>query len=398
VNGAENKSTLRDTLTTNPPDQLPALLGGPPVRPGGPPDWPFPDPGVLDALGTAHAEGSWGKYLGPNVPRLEALLAELHRVAHAATCASGTLAVEVGLRALGVGPGDEVILPAYDFESSFLTVHAIGAIPVLVDVSPANACLEPGGLESAITPRTRVIVASHLHGGLVPMNAVVEVARRHGVGVVEDAAQATGATVEGRPAGTWGDVGVLSFGGSKLVTAGRGGAVLVRDPAIYQRARLALSRGIQQWGAMSELQAAVIVPQLRKLAERTALRERRVRQLSDAIAGVPGLRPFANSAADSRPEFYKLGFFLDPDAFGVSRDVFVKALRAEGVAFDPGFRALHVGRAPGRYKPAGPLPHAEAAGQTVVGLHHPVLSLGEAEVDQVAAAVRKTYRNAARLR
>ena len=376
----------------------PALLGGPPVRPDGPPDWPAPDPDVFAAVQAAHADGSWGKYLGPNVPRLEELLAESHGVPHAVTCGSGTLAVEVALRAVGVGPGDEVILAAYEFEPSFLTIHKLEARPVLVDVSPANACLDPAAVEAAITPATRAILASHLHGGIVPMSEVMDIAARHSIAVVEDAAQAVGATIEGRPAGTWGDVGVVSFGGSKLLTAGRGGAVLTGHADIFQRARLALGRGVQQWAALSELQAAVLIPQVRKLPEFTAIRDERVRRLRDAIRDVPGLRPFGPAPPDSRPAYYKLGFFLDEEAFGLPRDVFVKALRAEGVAFDPGFRALHVGRAPARYRAAGPLDHAEMAGRSVVGLHHPVLSLGPVDVDQVAAAIRKTYRNAARLR
>lgn len=379
-------------------DDIPALLGGPPVRPEGPPDWPNPDPDVLDAVRTAHADGSWGKYLGPNVPRLEELLAEVHGVPHVVTCGSGTLAVEVALRAVGVGPGDEVILAAYDFEPSFLTVHNLAARPVLADVSPTNASLDPAALEAAITPATKAILASHLHGGVVPMSAVTEIAGRHSIAVVEDAAQASGATVEGRPAGTWGDVGVLSFGGSKLLTAGRGGAVLTHHADIFQRARLALGRGVQQWAALSELQAAVLIPQVRKLPEMTAIRHERVRQLLDAIRDVPGLRPFGPDPPDSRPAYYKLGFFLDEAAFGLPRDQLLKALRAEGIAFDPGFRALHVGRAPARYRAAGLLPNAESAGRTVVGLHHPVLALGPAEIDQVASAIRKTYRNAARLR
>jgi dTDP-4-amino-4,6-dideoxygalactose transaminase len=378
-------------------DETPALLGGHPVRPGGPPIWPLPDAGVLDALRAAYGNGSWGQYLGPNVPALEAMLAQVHGVPHAITCASGTLAVEVALRALGVGPGDEVVLGAYDFESSFLSVHAIGALPVLVDVSADNACLDPVLLEVAITPATKAVIATHLHGGLVPMSEVVAIAGRHGVPVLEDAAQATGATVEGKPAGSWGDVGALSFGGSKLVTAGRGGAILTRRPDVHQRARLTLARGVQQWGALSELQAAVVLPQLKDLAARTAHRSTRVQRLLHSLHDVPGLRPFVNNLPDSRPAYYKLGFFFDEEAFGLSRDLFVKAVRAEGVAFDAGFRALHVGRAAGRYRTAGPLPHAESAGRTVVGLHHPVLSLGEADVEQVAAAVRKTYRNAARL-
>src|SRR5262245_28377837 len=117
----------------------PALLGGRPVRPKGPPEWPPADPDILAALHTAQADGSWGMYLGPNVTRLEELLATAHGGLHVATCGSGTLAVEIALRAVGVGPGDEVILGAYDFEPSFLTIHNLGASPVLIDVSATNA-------------------------------------------------------------------------------------------------------------------------------------------------------------------------------------------------------------------------------------------------------------------
>jgi perosamine synthetase len=376
----------------------PALLGGLPVRPEGPPDWPPADPDALAALQAATADGSWGKYVGPNVTRLEEVLGELLRVPDVATCSSGTLAVEVAMRAVGVRPGDEVILAGYDFEPSFLSVHNLGALPVLVDVSSTNASLDTVGLEAAITSTTKAILASHLHGGIARMSEIMAIADRRSVPVVEDAAQASGATVEGRPAGTWGDVGVLSFGGSKLLTAGRGGAIVTPHSDVFQRARLALGRGIQQWAALSELQAAVLVPQVRKLVDRTDLRSRRVQQLLDAIGDIPGLRPFGPPPADSRPAYYKLGFFLDEVAFGLSRDLLVKALRAEGIAFDPGFRALHFGRALSRYRAAGPLTNAEVAGRTVVGLHHPVLSLGEPEIDQVATAIRKTYRNAARLR
>ena len=379
-------------------DSLPALLGGTPVRPEGPPAWPFADSDVLAALEAAHADGSWGQYLGRHVPALEVLLAHVHGVRHALTCASGTLAVEIALRAVGVGPGDEVILGAYDFESNFLNIHLLGALPVLVDISPTTGCIDPNRLEAAITPATRAIVVSHLHGALVPMSQVMDIATRRGVRVVEDAAQASGATVEGRPAGSVGDVGILSFGGSKLLTAGRGGALLTGHADLFQKARVALARGVQQWGALSQLQAVVLMPQMQKLTELTRLRHESVTRLVDSLRDVPGLRPFRNELTDSRPAFYKLGYFLDEEAFGLSRDLFVKALRAEGVAFDAGFRALHVGRAPGRYKAVGPLTYAELAGRTVVALHHPVLALGPAEVDQVATAVRKIYRNASRLR
>ena len=202
-------------------DAMPALLGGRPVRPQGPPEWPVPDPDVADALRKAYESGSWGKYHGGNVERLEEQLAKYHDVPFALTCGSGTFAVEAALRSLKVGPGDEVILAAYDYPGNFHAVHAVGAMPVLVDVEAANWNLAPEQLAHAINPKTRAIIASHLHGGVVPVREVCDFATAHGLLVVEDAAQAPGAIVQGRRAGTWGDVGILSFGGSKLLTAGR---------------------------------------------------------------------------------------------------------------------------------------------------------------------------------
>jgi len=225
----------------------------------------------------------------------------------------------------------------------------------------------------------------------VPMREVMEAVRGRGVGVVEDAAQAPGATVQGKPAGTWGDVGTLSFGGSKLLSAGRGGALLVRDPQFYQRAKVFLHRGLQQWAALSELQAAALRPQLRKLPASTRRRAETVRLLAGSLA-TPGLVPFSNSLGDSVAAFYKLGFRYDPAAFGLARELFVKALRAEGVAFDVGFKALHVGRSPSRFRTAGELTHAAAAHERCVILHHPVLSLSHTDVQQVADAVAKVYR------
>jgi perosamine synthetase len=378
---------------------LPALLGGIPVRPEGPPRWPFPDPEVQSALAAAVASGDWGQYHGEQVSELERELAEYHGVPHVLTCASGTLAVEAALRALRVGPGDEVVLAAYEYEANFLTVHALGAQPVLIDVHPETWQLDPAHLAAAIGPRTRAVICSHLHGGTVEMPAVVELCRSRGVGVVEDAAQATGAWVGGRPAGTWGDAGTLSFGGSKLLSAGRGGAVLFTDPALYQRAKVWLRRGPQQWAPLSELQAAVLRPQLRKLPEATARRAENVAALLRALADIPGLTALCVSAvlAGDRPAFYKLGFRYDPGEFGLTRDRFVDALRAEGVAFDAGFKGLHVGRSPTRFRAVGELTQATAAHHRCLVLHHPVLSGTASEVNEVANAVAKTYRNRQRI-
>ncbi len=285
---------MHEAMNTH--NALPAILGGEPVCPQGPPEWPIADEAVLAALRDAYSDGSWGRYHGGHVARLEQCLASEHGVDHALTCGSGTFAVEVALRALKVGPGDDVVMAAYDYGGNFLSVHAVGARPVLIDVDADNWNLAPEGLADALGPATRAAIVSHLHGGLVPMREVMELAKRYGVLVIEDAAQAPGALVQGRRVGSWGDVGVLSFGGSKLLTAGRGGAILTRHADVAQRARLWLQRG-NHVCPLSELQAAVLFPQLDRLAERNAHRLRSVQYVRERFCAVPGLRLFRNRAS-----------------------------------------------------------------------------------------------------
>jgi dTDP-4-amino-4,6-dideoxygalactose transaminase len=385
-----------EDMTTD--NALPAVLGGEPVRPQGPPDWPVADEAVFHALKAAYHDGSWGRYFGGHVEWLEERLAAMHGVRHALTCGSGTFAVELALRALKVGPGDEVVMAAYDYGGNFLSVHAVGALPVLVDVASDNWNLAPERLAEAFGPATRAVIVSHLHGGLVPLCPVMELARRHGVAIIEDAAQAPGALVRGRPAGSWGDVGTLSFGGSKLLTAGRGGAILTDDPAVAQRARVVLQRG-NHICPLSELQAAVLRPQLDRLAERNARRRRAVALLGDLLRPIPGVRLFGGGElSDSEPAYYKVGIQFDAERFGLGRERFLAAVRAEGVALDEGFRALHFGRSPSRWRAAGPLPQAEQAHRGAVVLHHPILLGSDDDVRQVAATVAKIHAHAEQLR
>jgi dTDP-4-amino-4,6-dideoxygalactose transaminase len=351
----------------------------------------------LQALDRAYRDGSWGKYHGGHVAQLESRLAEYHEVAFAAACASGTFAVELALRALKIGAGDEVILAAYDYAGNFLSVHAVGARPVLVDVDPDNWNLAPALLAEAVGSATRAAIVSHLHGGVVPMREVMAVAAAHGLGVIEDAAQAPGAVVQGRKAGTWGDVGILSFGGSKLLTAGRGGALLARHEDVHHRARLWVNRG-NHVCPLSELQAAVLLPQLDKLDGRNGQRAASVHLLRTLLQDVPGIRPFVNRCEDTQPGYYKLGLQFDGACFGVARELFVAAMRAEGFAVDEGFRSLHVGRSPGRFRKAGDLSEADRAHHGTVVLHHPILLGTPAEVEGIVVAVRKIHAHADRLR
>lgn len=354
-----------------------------------PPVWPLPDEAVEAALRRAFADGSWGKYHGPNCRELSGRLAALHGCEHVVLTCSGTAAVELALRGLRVGPGDEVILSAYDFEGNFKNVLVVGAKPVLVDVDSVSGQLDTDQLEAARSPQTKAIIASHLHGGVVAMPAVRAFADQHQIAVVEDACQMPGAMVHGRVAGTWGDVGVLSFGGSKLLTAGRGGALFTRDAEIAQRIRVQTQRGNDAY-PLSELQAAVLVPQLDRLAERNQLRGDNVSRLLRLLDDVVGLRCFvgAEPSSDSSPGFYKLGFWFDAAAFGCSRDDFAGAMRAAGVAFDLGFRALHCTHARGRFRAVNDLPHATRADEAIVVLHHPVLLGADEDLQAIHAAIK----------
>lgn len=375
---------------------LPAILGGDPIRPEGPPGWPLPDPEVQLALEAVYSSGDWGRYEGERVEQLLEELRALHNVSHVLTCGSGTFAVELALRALKVGRGDHVILSAYDYPGNFLTVHALGAMPILIDVHPQNWNLDPDHLRGAITPQTKAILVSHLHGGLVPMREVMRIASDHGVPVLEDAAQCPGASLEGRMVGTWGDVGTLSFGGSKLLTAGRGGAILTNDKAIAQRARLAQMRG-NVVNPLSELQAAVLMPQLKKLFDRNDQRLNAARLLAHQISDVPGIKLFENSTANVRPAYYKVGFQFDEESFGVKRERFTQAISAEGIAWDEGFRSLHVQRSESRFIRGCSLTEADRAHQGCVILHHPILLGAEAELKQISDAVHRIWHHRAHI-
>lgn len=360
------------------------------------PIWPLPDDDIQAALHDAYASGDWGRYHGKCCAKLAAELQNYLAVPHVTLCASGTVAVELALRGLGIGPGDEVILAGYDFPGNFRAVEAVGASVVLVDVAELNWNIDPQQVMQAAGANTRAAIISHLHGGLVPMRDLAAWAEKHGIGLVEDACQCPGAMVETRPAGTWGHTGVWSFGGSKLLTAGRGGAVFTRDPRIHQRIKIACQRGNDAF-PLSELQAAVLRPQLAKLDSRNLARslaaEQLARRLGDfATTRPPGIRMLRNSPGDLWPAYYKLGFKFLPDELPRSnRAQFLAAVRAAGVALDEGFRGF-TGRASGsgaqpRCRKFGDLRHSEAAASQAMILHHPVLLSDAATLDRVADAI-----------
>jgi dTDP-3-amino-3,4,6-trideoxy-alpha-D-glucose transaminase len=238
--------------------------------------------------------------LGAELAAFEASFAAWCDVGHAVGTASGTDALELALRALDIGPGDEVITVSHTFVATALAVSATGAKPVFVDVGRDDGLIDPEAVAAAITPRTRAILPVHLYGRLADMDAIVALAREHGLRIVEDAAQAHGASAGGRRAGSFGDLGCFSFYPTKNLGAlGDGGAVITDDPQLAERLRLLRNYGetrkyehatIGRNSRLDELQAAILAARLPRVHE---LNDERRRQAEDYARRLAGLAAIA---------------------------------------------------------------------------------------------------------
>lgn len=366
---------------------LPAVLGGVPAFPDGPPSWPCPGEAVARALAAAAADGSWGRYNGHHSEALVEYLSVWAGVERVELCASGTAASELALRAFKVGPGDEVVLCAYDYAASFKNVLMLGAVPVLVDADPITCTPVLNQLEDALTDKTAAIVVSHLHGGVVDMPAVMAIANRRGIPVLEDACQATGGSIGSERLGSFGTLGIVSFGGSKLVTSGRGGAILGSDEQLFQRMHLHSFRGNTAY-PLSELQAAVLLPQFEQLSDRHAHRLSSAERLVRGIQGLDGLEAVPIEREGVSPALYKLGLRLEPDC-GVDRDQFADAARADGIACDRTLHALHKVHSKRRYRALGDLSGAELVHDFGLQLHHPILLSERDDIDRITSAFER---------
>jgi perosamine synthetase len=334
----------------------------------------------MHALQQSFESGDWGSYHGAAIPKLESALSTLHRDRWVQTCSSGTVAVELALRSFSIEPGDKVVIGGYDFPGNFAAIEAIQATPVLVDVDPVTWAVKPEMLARAFAEHApRAAIVSHLHGGLAPMRDIMELAKRFHVDIVEDFCQCPGAVVDGQSVGTWGDVSVTSFGGSKLLTAGRGGAIFGADPIYAQRIRIHNDRGNLRY-PLSELQAAVLLPQLDSLADRNLTRQRQVDRLFRGVGQIEGLDPVdVSTSAERSPAYYKLAFRCSDVGQWVGR------LKAEGVAVDSGFRGFL--RKVGRGRPAclasGDLEGTRLAVDQTMILHHPILLEDDRQIDKL---------------
>jgi perosamine synthetase len=204
----------------------------------------WPDVGADELAEVAEVLASGQLTMGPKVAEFEAELARACEVEHAVAVSSGTAALHLALLALQVQPGDEVIVPSLTYVATANAVMYVGGQPVFVDVDPATWCIDPAKIEAQITKRTKGIIAVHLYGHPADMDAIRDIARRHGLWVVEDAAEAHTARYKGRPVGSLSDIAMFSFYGNKILTSGEGGALTLSDPALERKARMLRGQGM----------------------------------------------------------------------------------------------------------------------------------------------------------
>ena len=322
-----------------------AVDGGEPVRRAPFPTWPVLGEEDVAAAAEVLRSGGLTSLTSRVVAEFEADFACYHGVRHALATSSGTTAIHLALAVVDVGPGDEVIVPAHTFIASATPVMHQRATPVIVDVDTDTFNLLPSAVEAAITPRTKAIIAVHLNGHPAPMDELSALAERHGLVLIEDAAQAHGALYKGRKVGTIGRMGCFSFWQDKVITsAGEGGAVITDDDALVQRLARLRSHGegpiegerryyhleLGYNYRLSAVQAAVGRTQLRHLDEYLEARRRNAAYLSERLRALPEVQPplVAEGCAHS---YYRYICKLRTDLVTVPVDRFQTAVAVEGV-------------------------------------------------------------------
>ncbi|MFZ6027909.1 MAG: DegT/DnrJ/EryC1/StrS family aminotransferase [Chloroflexota bacterium] len=386
------------------------------------PAWPVYDESEVAAVTQVLESRQWWRGNGSQVENFEQVFAAYHKAKRAVAVTNGTHAIELALMAAGIGHGDEVIVPDFTFISTASAVLCVNAIPILVDVKADTYCIDPAAIEAAITPRTRAIIPVHMCGQFADMDAILEIARKHDLVVIEDAAHAQGAEWQGRRAGTLGLAGTFSFQAFKLMTAGEGGMIISNDEEFIQRSFLYGNCGrplgdrayqhvlLGSNCRMSEIHAAVLRVQLERLDDQIERRDPNARLLDQMLSEVPGIEPQAHDPRTTRHPHYMYMFRYDTKEFGgMSRNEFVDALVAQGI---PAFRAyLAIHRTPlfqqgtfgPRWKGDGAslpdyskvhCPVTDGISDEAVWLHHRVLLGDQEDVIELAEAIKDVREHA----
>lgn len=413
-----------------------AVSGGRPVSTDPWPQWPVLDDATVTAVTQALRSGRWsltGAYTGaqPYERRFAARFAELVGVPYCVSTDHGSSALTLALQAVGVGAGDEVIVPVLTWVATASAVLAVNAVPVFADVDPGTGCLSVESLQPALTERTRAILPVHLHCRMADVDALGAFARNRGLALVEDCAQAHGARWSGRVAGSFGDAGAFSMQQGKVLTCGEGGAVTTSDDGCYdrlQQLRADSRRYPEREPALGhpylvdvgevmgtnlclgELQAALLLDQMNRLTEQLDTRAAAADVLDASLGCIDGLAPLERDPRLERPSVFEYAVRRSPEAFaGAPTEVVCRAVQAElGVRVMQTDRPLHQNvlyrpensprwrqlAAQARPAPGTRFPAAEALYDELVLLPHRVLLAGTGRMEQVVDAFAKVAKHA----
>jgi dTDP-4-amino-4,6-dideoxygalactose transaminase len=405
-----------------------AITGGAPVRTAPYPSWPqTDDEEYVAAVTEVVRSGEWGGFPEPGVhaAAFEEAFASYQGARHGIPMMNGTVTMEVACKALGIGWGDEVIVPALTFAATAYAPMAAGALPVIVDVTPETWTIDPDLVEAAISDRTRAIIPVHLGHQMADMDRLMEIAARHGVAVIEDCAHAHGQRWRGQGAGCIGDFGSFSHQSSKILTSGEGGTLLTNDETLARRAHSIVDCGRAKdpdekdftFGAnyrLSELNAALLEVAMRRFPSQQEARAVAGKRFEELVVAVPGVTVMPADERITRWSFYNYLLKIDPEAFaGRPNEVVCAAMEAEGIPaevqypsmnryelFQPALSRLPVAVAyADRLDPTMmSFPVAEAAGsRESVYFMENVFRDGERGVTDAAEALAKIQANAGEL-
>ncbi len=323
-----------------------AINGGTPVRTAPYPSWPEEnDDAYVAAVEAVVRSGEWGGFPEPGVhaTAFETAFAAYQGAAHGILMVNGTITMEVACKALGIGWGDEVIVPALTFSATAYAPMAAGALPVFVDVTPDTWTIDPELVESAITERTRAIIPVHLGHHMADMDRIMDIARRNGLSVIEDCAHAHGQRWQDQGAGCIGDFGSFSHQSSKILTSGEGGSLLTNDETLAQRAHSIVDCGRAKdpdekeftFGAnyrLSELNAAILEVAIERFPAQQEARAIAGKRFEALVTDIPGITVMPADDRITRWSFYNYLLKMDPAAFaGRSNEVVCGAMEAEGI-------------------------------------------------------------------
>lgn len=342
------------------------------------------------------ARTGWYDTAGVYPQRFERAFADYLGVRYAVSLPHCTAGLHLALVALGVGPGDEVVVPDATWIATAAPISYVGATPVFADIDPVTWCLDAGSFDRAITPRTKAVIPVDLYGGVPDWDAIRAVAARHGIPVIEDAAEAIGSEYKGRKAGSLGDVGVFSFHGSKTLTTGEGGMLVTDREDVYQRVMILRDHGrppgdrmffnteVAFKYKMSALQAAVGLAQIERVEELVAKKRQIFGWYRDRLAAVPGLTLNAEPAGTVN-SYWMVTVLID-DGSGRTKTDYMALLAEQGIDTRPFFHPLSSLRAYAdkSYSPgvAGRNPNSYRVSQCGINLPSGLL-LTEADVDRV---------------